>query len=77
VEAHVSWEFEADAELQTGLAWAQDFVRTKVEPLDFGIPHAWDQRDPVRKRLIVLLQDQVRERGLWAAHLGPELGGPP
>jgi acyl-CoA dehydrogenase len=64
VEAHVSWEFEADAELHTELAWAQDFVRPKVEPLDFGIPHAWDQRDPVRKPLIAPLQDRVRARPL-------------
>jgi acyl-CoA dehydrogenase len=32
--------------------------------------------DPLRMELIPPLQDQVRARGLWATHLGPELGGP-
>src|SRR5579859_2204538 len=40
------------------------------------IKHAWDMHDPIRQRLIPPLQDKVRERGLWAAHLGPNLGGP-
>jgi acyl-CoA dehydrogenase len=30
----------------------------------------------VRQKLIPPLQDKVRERGLWATHLGPNLGGP-
>src|SRR5207302_9981808 len=29
------------------------------------------------KRAIAPLAEEVRERGLWAAHLDPELGGPP
>ena len=32
--------------------------------------------DPLRQRLIPPLQQKVRERGLWACHLGPNLGGP-
>ena len=32
--------------------------------------------DPVRQELIPPLQEKVKERGLWACHLGPELGGP-
>ena len=39
-------------------------------------PHPYDLTDPVRQELIPPLQQQVRERGLWACHLGPELGGP-
>src|SRR6185436_14102576 len=31
--------------------------------------------DDAFRRLIAPLQEQVRERGLWAAHLPPELGG--
>jgi acyl-CoA dehydrogenase len=54
----------------------ETFVREEVEPLDFVIHHAWDMDDPVRQRLIPPLQQQVKERGLWATHLGPELGGP-
>jgi acyl-CoA dehydrogenase len=37
--------------------------------------HPCDVRDPRRNRLVRPLQAQVRERALWACHLGPELGG--
>ena len=72
----MSWDFETEPEFQRELDWVEDFVREEVEPLDFVIRHAWDMNDPVRRRLIPPLQDVVRERGLWAAHLGPNLGGP-
>ena len=72
----MSWDFETDPEFQAELDWVDEFVRTEVEPVDKVIHHAWDMDDPVRKALIPPLQDQVRERGLWAAHLGPHLGGP-
>ena len=71
----MSWDFETDPEFQQELDWVDTFVRDEVEPLDFVIAHAWDLRDPVRQKLIPPLQQQVRERGLWATHLGPELGG--
>jgi acyl-CoA dehydrogenase len=32
--------------------------------------------DPVRQALIPPLQKIVNQRGLWATHLGPHLGGP-
>ena len=72
----MSWDFETDPEFQAELDWVDAFVRTEVEPVDQVIHHAWDMDDPVRRALIPPLQDQVRERGLWAAHLGPHLGGP-
>jgi acyl-CoA dehydrogenase len=72
----MSWDFETDPEYQRDLDWADSFVRDEVEPLDFVIEHAWDMGDPLRQKLIPPLQRQVRERGLWATHLGPELGGP-
>jgi len=72
----MSWGFETDPDDQAQLDWVEEFVRTEVEPLDFVIDHAYDLKDPVRQRLIPPLQQQVRERGLWACHLGPELGGP-
>jgi acyl-CoA dehydrogenase len=70
------WDFETDPEFQAELDWVEDFVSKEVEPVDQVIGHAWDMEDPVRQRLIPPLQAQVRERGLWACHLGPELGGP-
>ncbi len=35
----------------------------------------YDKSHPVHDALIRPLQDRVREQGLWACHLGPELGG--
>lgn len=72
----MAWEFKTDPAFQAELDWVEDFVREEVEPLDFVVEHAWDMRDPVRQRLIPPLQRRVREQGLWACHLGPELGGP-
>ncbi|MTV23893.1 acyl-CoA dehydrogenase [Nitriliruptoraceae bacterium ZYF776] len=69
------WEFETDPEFQKLLDWADEFVTAEVEPVDQLIDHAWDVRDPLRNRLIRPLQEQVRAQGLWATHLGPELGG--
>ncbi|MET1003652.1 MAG: acyl-CoA dehydrogenase family protein, partial [Acidimicrobiia bacterium] len=71
----MSWDFETDPEFQRELDWVDAFVRDEVEPLDFVVRHAWDMQDPARQQLIPPLQDRVRERGLWAAHLGPHLGG--
>jgi acyl-CoA dehydrogenase len=72
----MSWDFETDAEFQEELDWVDAFVREEVEPLDFVVKHAWDMNDPVRQKLVPPLQDKVRQRGLWATHLGPNLGGP-
>ena len=70
------WDFETDADFQKDLDWIEEFVRHEIEPLDFVVANPYDVKDPIRKELIPPLQDKVRERGLWACHLGPELGGP-
>jgi acyl-CoA dehydrogenase len=72
----MAWDFETDAEFQEELDWVAEFVRTEVEPLDHVIRHPYDLTDPVRQALIPPLQDKVKARGLWACHLGPDLGGP-
>jgi acyl-CoA dehydrogenase len=69
------WGFETDPDYQADLDWADAFVREEIEPLSYVIPHALDINDPVRQELFPPLQAQVKERGLWATHLGPELGG--
>jgi acyl-CoA dehydrogenase len=69
------WSFETDPEYQADLDWSSEFVRAEVEPLEFVIPNIYDLANPLRRELIVPLQRQVKERGLWATHLGPELGG--
>ncbi len=69
------WDFETDPEYQAKLDWVDAFVRNEVEPVDQVIAHAYDLNDPLRQRLIPPLQAIVREQGLWACHLGPNLGG--
>jgi acyl-CoA dehydrogenase len=72
----MAWEFETEPKFQAQLDWMDGFVRNDVEPIDHLITHGYDMADPVRQRLIPPLQQKVRERGLWACHLGPDLGGP-
>ena len=35
----MAWEFETDPEYQEQLDWVDEFVREKVEPLDYLFPH--------------------------------------
>lgn len=70
------WDFETEPEFQAKLDWVDAFVREEVEPLDFIIDHPSDIRNPIWKELVPPLQQQVKDQGLWAMHLGPELGGP-
>src|SRR6188508_1309417 len=72
----MAWDFSTDPEWAEQLAWVEDFVRSECEPIDLIVKESHDMRDPVRQALIPPLQQQVRERGLWACHLGPHLGGP-
>jgi acyl-CoA dehydrogenase len=72
----MAWDFETDPEFQEKLDWADAFVRDEVEPLDQVWPH--EQFVPLtdtRRKVVDPLKQQVRDRGLWATHLGPELGG--
>jgi acyl-CoA dehydrogenase len=72
----MAWDFQTDPEFQAKLDWVSEFIRGEVEPADRLIEHPLDMADPLRNALLKPLQAQVRERGLWACHLGPELGGP-
>jgi acyl-CoA dehydrogenase len=69
------WGFQTDPEFQRELDWIDTFVREEVQPLDFVLGSQWDISDPEFVRLVRPLQAKVRARGLWACHLGPELGG--
>ena len=72
----MGWDFETDAEYQAKLDWVDEFVREEVEPLDFAFPHQqFKPRSPAVLAAIDPLRKQVKEQGLWATHLGPELGG--
>ena len=72
----MAWDFDTDPEYQEKLDWAANFVREEVEPLQYVIKHPNDMDDPIRNKLIKPLQQKVKDKGLWACHLGPELGGP-
>ncbi|MER7687238.1 acyl-CoA dehydrogenase family protein [Streptomyces sp. NPDC097610] len=69
------WDFETDADFQQQLDWADSFVRDVVEPLDFVLGNPYDKSDERSLAVVRPLQEEVRRRGLWACHLGPDLGG--
>ena len=71
----MAWDFETDPEYQTLLDWADVFVREEVEPLDLVLHDPYDKTDTTALAIVRPLQDTVRDKGLWACHLGPELGG--
>jgi acyl-CoA dehydrogenase len=70
------WSFATDPDFQEELDWIDQFVRDRVQPLDDLLGSQWDIHDPEFVRLVRPLQAEVKARGLWACHLGPELGGP-
>jgi acyl-CoA dehydrogenase len=72
----MAWDFETEPELQEKLDWADEFVREEVEPLDLLWPGLqFTPPDDNLRKVLDPLKAEVRERGLWATHLGPELGG--
>ena len=71
----MAWDFETDAEFQEKLDWMDEFVTEKVEPLAFVGLHPYDVKNPRYDKLVRPLQAEVKSKGLWACHLGPELGG--
>jgi acyl-CoA dehydrogenase len=72
----MAWDFETEPEFQDKLDWADEFVRTEIEPLDLVWDHLqYVPLDETRRKVIDPLKDEVRRQELWATHLGPELGG--
>lgn len=72
----MAWDFETDPQFQQKLDWADAFVRDEIEPLDLIWPHQqFVPPDATRRKVVDPLKHQVREQGLWATHLGPDLGG--
>lgn len=69
------WSFETDPEFQKELDWIAEFVREEVEPLDYLLGSQYDITNPLFVALVRPLQAKVKARGLWACHLGPDLGG--
>jgi len=68
----MAWDFSTEPEFQEHLDWMAEVVREEIWPLETLLGELeWDQV----MRAVEPLQERVRERGLWAAHLDPELGG--
>lgn len=68
--AAMAWDFSTEPELQHELDWMTGFVREEIWPLE-TLELDRGQLDGALRPL----QERVRERGLWAAHLPPQLGG--
>ena len=66
----MSWDFSTEPEFEENLEWMRGFVRTEIFPLE-----VLQVGDAILMRIIRDLQNQVKERRLWATHLPPELGG--
>ena len=66
----MAWDFTTEPEFEAQLEWMRGFIRDEVFPLEtLGL--TYDQILVAIKPL----QEEVKRRGLWAAHLDPELGG--
>ena len=68
----MAWDFSTEPEFEGKLEWMRTFVRAKVWPLETLLDElGWEGL----RRGAIPLQAEVKEQGLWAAHLDPELGG--
>jgi acyl-CoA dehydrogenase len=74
--ADMAWDFSTEPDFEEQLAWMRGFVKEEVAPLDLVFPNL-DHRvpPPWLKKVIDPLKGEVKQRGLWACHLGPDLGG--
>ncbi|MEI7479035.1 MAG: acyl-CoA dehydrogenase, partial [Actinomycetes bacterium] len=66
----MAWDFETEPEFEAQLAWMRTFVKEEIFPLE-TLNLTYDQILVAIKPL----QEQVKARGLWAAHLDHDLGG--
>src|SRR3954451_11952162 len=68
----MAWDFSTDPEFAEKLDWARTLVREEIWPIE-TIAHDLTQAD--LDAIYAPLQQRVKEQGLWACHLDPELGG--
>jgi acyl-CoA dehydrogenase len=66
----MGWDFSTEPGFQSKLDWAARFVRSEIMPLE-TLDLDWARL----RRAVAPLRSEVKAQGLWAAHLGPELGG--
>jgi acyl-CoA dehydrogenase len=69
----VAWDFETDTEFEQQLVWMREFIDREIVPLEPILDEKMgtDEWTAVKR----YLQEQVKATSLWAAFLGPELGG--
>ncbi|MGC9961495.1 MAG: acyl-CoA dehydrogenase family protein, partial [Acidimicrobiales bacterium] len=66
----MAWDFSTEPEFAEQLAWIRQVVRDELIPLETL------QLSPSQlRRALAPVQEEAKRRGLWAAHLPPELGG--
>src|SRR5918912_3699868 len=68
----MAWDFSTEPEFQEQLDWMRAFVREEIWPIETVFE---DLGQAGFERAVAPLQEQVKQRGLWAAHLPPDLGG--
>ena len=68
----MAWDFSTEPEFQQQLDWMREFVREEIWPIETVFEELGQEGF---ERAIEPLREQVKERGLWAAHLPPDLGG--
>ena len=72
----MAWDFETEPEFERKLEWMRGFVREEIIPLE-TLADLW--RTPEgRERFVQItapLKEEVKQQGLWAAHLPPDMGG--
>jgi len=66
----MAWDFSTDPAFEEQLVWMRGFVREEIMPIE-----TLDLSHEQVLAFIKPLQDQVKAKGLWAAHLPAELGG--
>src|SRR5581483_7769199 len=66
----MAWDFSTEPEFEAKLEWMRGFVREEIIPLE-----TLDLDRATFARITAPMKEQVKEQGLWAAHLPPALGG--
>jgi acyl-CoA dehydrogenase len=68
----VAWDFSPDPEFQPQLDWVKRFIDEELIPLE---PLRQELSSAQWNQLLEPLKQQVKDKGLWAAHLPVSLGG--
>ena len=66
----MAWDFSTEPEFEQKLEWMRHLVREEIYPLE-----VLDLDQAALDRVLAPHRERVKEHGLWAAHLTPDLGG--